>query len=74
MIEKDTLVLISAIGIHRDPEYYPDPLRFEPDRFSPENVSKRHQYSHIPFGEGPRICIGSSFINLFKFILRHITS
>jgi len=54
-------VVISAIGIHHDPEIYPEPLKFDPERFSPEMVQKRESVEWLPFGDGPRNCIGMRF-------------
>ncbi len=45
----------------RDPQYFPDPLRFDPDRFSPENKAARPKFTYFPFGGGSRQCIGESF-------------
>lgn len=61
VLKKGMTVLASIYGIHHDPDLYPDPEVFDPDRFSQENVSKRHRMAFIPFGEGPRICIGIRF-------------
>ncbi|XP_063930005.1 probable cytochrome P450 6a23 isoform X2 [Zophobas morio] len=61
IIEKGTTVVISALGIHYDEEYYPDPQKFDPERFSEENKKSRHQYAHLAFGGGPRRCIGMRF-------------
>lgn len=61
VIPSQTMFLIPVYALHHDPEIYPDPERFDPDRFLPEVAATRHAYSYLPFGEGPRICIGLRF-------------
>lgn len=58
MMDKNTFIIISNFGIQRDPEYYPDPMKFDPERFTKENKACRPSVTHLPFGEGPRICLG----------------
>ncbi|XP_014363276.2 cytochrome P450 6B1 [Papilio machaon] len=63
-LEKGCPVIMSGWGIHKDPQYFPDPERFDPDRFSPENVKNLHPCAYLPFGAGPRNCIGMRFAKI----------
>lgn len=57
-VEKGTFVLIPALGLHHDPEYWPNSKKWDPDRFSEENKDNIRPFTYLPFGEGPRNCIG----------------
>ncbi|XP_014481499.1 PREDICTED: uncharacterized protein LOC106747956 [Dinoponera quadriceps] len=59
ILEKDTPVFISVLGMSYDPQYFPNPDKYDPERFSEENIHKIRPYVYLPFGEGPRKCIGS---------------
>ena len=61
MVAKDTVVLVSQFLVHRDARYYPDPQRFDPDRWLPEGQVSRPKFAYFPFGGGNRVCIGESF-------------
>jgi cytochrome P450 len=58
---KGTTVLMSQFVTQRDARYFPDPLRFDPERHSPEGKASRPRFSYFPFGMGPRQCIGEAF-------------
>ncbi|CAH0564730.1 unnamed protein product [Brassicogethes aeneus] len=74
-LEKNTVVWLPIFGIHRDPKFYPEPEKFDPERFSDENKDKIVPYTYIPFGAGPRNCIGSRFAILeIKVLFYHILS
>jgi cytochrome P450 len=59
-----SMVLVGVFGMQRDPALWEDPLEFNPDRFSAENISRLDRWQYIPFGAGPRSCIGDHFAML----------
>lgn len=61
VIEKGDTIWIPTYGLHYDPKYYPEPQKFDPERFSDENKHNINPYTYLPFGVGPRNCIGSRF-------------
>jgi cytochrome P450 len=54
-------VVMSQWIMHRHTSYFPEPEKFDPDRWSPEKTQKLPRFAYFPFGGGPRQCIGSSF-------------
>lgn len=71
-------IMLPIFGIHRDPKFYPNPEKFDPERFNEENKNKIQPYSYLPFGIGPRNCVGSRFALLetkvlFFYLLKHFT-
>ncbi len=56
-----TMLDLSPYATHRLPEFWPEPERFDPDRFTPERVAARPRYAYFPFIGGPRQCIGNTF-------------
>lgn len=57
-IAAGTLVAPITYTIHRHPDFWPDPERFDPARFLPEQAAGRHRFAWVPFGAGPHQCIG----------------
>ncbi|XP_067213631.1 cytochrome P450 4C1-like isoform X2 [Linepithema humile] len=64
IIPAGTFIHINIYDVHRDPNFWPNPDVFDPDRFLPEKIRNRHFYSYVPFSAGPRNCIGQRFAML----------
>lgn len=60
-IPRGSEVVIWIYFTHRDPRFFPDPLAFKPERFAPEEEERRPKQAYVPFGAGPRACIGRAF-------------
>jgi cytochrome P450 len=69
-----TKVRVSVIGCHRLPDIFREPHTFDPDRYAPpREEDKNHPYALIPFGGGPRICIGINFAQVeIKILAAHV--
>ena len=63
-IKAGTTVLICQYVLHKLPSVWEDPERFDPDRFLPENTVGRSKFAYLPFGAGPRVCIGSGLTTM----------
>jgi cytochrome P450 len=63
-VEEGSMVLVGIFGMHRDPALWDDPLAFDPERFSAKNFAALDRWQYIPFGAGPRSCIGDHFAML----------
>lgn len=61
VIPKDTLIFIPVYAVHHDPDIYPEPFKFDPERFTDDKKKDRHSMAYLPFGEGPRSCLGLRF-------------
>jgi cytochrome P450 len=63
-VQAGTLVLVGIYAVQRDPDFWPKPLEFDPDRFSPEGTKSHDRWQFIPFAGGSRSCIGEHFARL----------
>lgn len=61
VIPAGTTAIVSQYIIQHDPRWFPDPWRFDPERWRPEAVAARPKHSYFPFGAGPRMCVGEDF-------------
>jgi cytochrome P450 len=68
-LEVGDQVLVAPWTMHRDARHWRDPEAFDPERFSPEGSRERHRYAYLPFGGGPRTCIGNHFAMMEATIL-----
>ncbi|MFF2320374.1 cytochrome P450 [Agrobacterium sp. NPDC058088] len=60
-IAAGTVLYVPIYAVHRHAALWDEPERFDPSRFEPEKVKARHRYAYMPFGAGPRVCIGNAF-------------
>jgi cytochrome P450 len=60
-VKRGALIMISPWVMHRHLSLWKDPDAFDPDRFSPEREAELPEWGYIPFGQGPRICVGQAF-------------
>ncbi len=63
-VKKGTTIIIPPCAVHRRPDFWPNPEGFDPERFDPVRVAARHRFAYIPFGGGPRNCLGARFAEM----------
>ncbi len=78
LIPKNMYIAVCPYTLHRRPDYFPEPDKFDPQRFTPENEKRLPRYAYMPFGAGPRICIGNHFAKMEGHLLlatlaQHVT-
>ncbi|KAK6184296.1 hypothetical protein SNE40_006795 [Patella caerulea] len=72
-IPKDTIIDINMVLIHHNPNIWPDPEEFKPERFTTDAIDSRDPYAFVPFSAGPRNCIGQNFaMNEMKTVISRV--
>jgi len=64
LIRRGTIVMVCPYFLHRNPELFPEPEQFDPDRFTSHTLGGHDTYAYLPFGAGPRACIGASLTHM----------
>jgi cytochrome P450 len=64
MVPEGSVIIVPIHAVHHHQALWEEPERFDPGRFAPEQAKGRHRYAYMPFGAGPRICIGSAFATM----------
>jgi cytochrome P450 len=72
-IPAGAIVALSPYTLHRHPAFWPEPEKFDPGRFTPEQEAKRNRYAYVPFGAGARKCIGDQFALMESMIILPMT-
>ncbi|KAL0895288.1 hypothetical protein ABMA27_011435 [Loxostege sticticalis] len=77
-VQKGVITVTPVFAIHRDEKLFPNPEKFDPERFAPSNAANLPKFGYMPFGEGKRICIGSRYARIqvkvgLAFLLRSFT-
>ena len=68
-VRKGTTVMIAPYAIHRRPDFYTNPEGFDPERFDPDRADQPDRYAYLPFGGGPRTCLGNRFAEIESMII-----
>jgi cytochrome P450 len=74
LVPPGAVVIACPYVLHRSPRYWPDPERFDPERFLPDEVASRRRGVYLPFGDGPRACIGRGFAMMEAKIILAMTA